>query len=207
MRFHDRRDAGRQLALCLDDYARRSDVIVLALPRGGVPVGAEVAAHLGAPLDVWIVRKLGVPGHQELAMGAVAAGGIEILNAVLIDDLRIPAAAVREIAERERAELDRRDRLLRGTRPLPEIRDRIVILVDDGLATGATMEAAIAAVRTLMPAAVVAAAPVGAQETCDRLRGIADCVVVRQTPIVFRAVGEWYDDFSETSDDDVRALL
>ena len=207
MRFHDRRDAGRQLARRLDDYAHRADVIVLALPRGGVPVGAEVAAHLGVPLDVLIVRKLGVPGHQELAMGAVAAGGVEILNAALIDELRIPASAVREVAERERAELDRRERLLRGTRPPPAIRDRVVILVDDGLATGATMEAAIAAVRTLMPVAVVAAAPVGAQETCDRLRGMADRLVVPQTPIAFRAVGEWYDDFSEMSDEDVRALL
>lgn len=207
MRFHDRPDAGRQLAERLDEYAHREDVIVLALPRGGVPVGAEVAAHLDAPLDVWNVRKLGVPGHSDLAMGAVAAGGIEILNAALIDDLRIPPDTVRDIADRERAELDRRERLLRGERPAPSIHGRIVLLVDDGLATGATMEAAIGAVRVLTPAAVVVAVPVGAPDTCDRLRRVADRVIVLQTPVAFRAVGEWYEDFSETSDEHVRRLL
>lgn len=207
MRFHDRPDAGRQLAERLDEYAHREDVIVLALPRGGVPVGAEVAAHLDAPLDVWNVRKLGAPGHSDLAMGAVAAGGIEILNAALIDDLRIPPDTVRVIADRERAELDRRERLLRRARPAPSIHERIVLLVDDGLATGATMEAAIRAVRVLTPAAVVVAVPVGAPDTCDRLRRVADRVVVLQTPVAFRAVGEWYEDFSETSDEHVRRLL
>ena len=207
MRFHDRQDAGRHLADELAAYANRSDVVVLALPRGGVPVGAAIAERLAAPLDVWVVRKLGVPGYPELAMGAIAVGGIEVLNHDVIDSLRISPAQVAQVASRERVELDRRARAFRGDRALPDVRDRVVILVDDGLATGATMEAAILAVRTLAPSAIVVAVPVGARETCDRLRGLADRLVCSQTPDAFHAVGQWYEDFSETTDDDVRRLL
>ena len=207
MRFHDRQDAGRQLADELAAYAGRPDVLVLALPRGGVPIGAVIADRLGVPLDVWLVRKLGVPGYPELAMGAIAAGGIQVLNDDVIDSLHVPASEIAQVATRERTELDRRAHAFRGDRPLPPVRDRLVILVDDGLATGATMEAAIAAVRSLAPSAIVVAVPVGARETCDRLRGLADRLVCAQTPSGFRAVGEWYDDFSQTTDEDVRRLL
>jgi predicted phosphoribosyltransferase len=207
MRFHDRQDAGRQLADRLGEYANRPDVLVLALPRGGVPVGAEVASRLGAPLDAWLVRKLGVPGYPELAMGAIAAGGIQVLNDDVVESLQITSATVEQVAARERAELDRRAHAFRGARPLPAVRGRTVILVDDGLATGSTMEAAVAAVRALEPAAIVIAAPVGAQDTCDRLGHVADRVVCLLTPSLFRAVGEWYVDFSETTDDEVRRLL
>ena len=207
MRFHDRQDAGRQLADRLGEYANRPDVLVLALPRGGVPVGAEVASRLGAPLDVWLVRKLGVPGYAELAMGAVAAGGIQVLNDDVIESLHIAGPTVAQVAARERAELDRRARAFRGERPLPDVRGRTVILVDDGLATGSTMEAAIAAVRRLEPAAIVVAVPVGARDTCDRLSHVADRMVCLLSPGLFRAVGEWYLDFSETTDEEVRRLL
>jgi putative phosphoribosyl transferase len=207
VRFANRQDAGRRLAARLDGYLHRSDVIVLGLPRGGVPVAAEIAARLGAPLDVCLVRKLGVPGHPELAMGAIAAGGIEVLSAPLIADLGIPAAAGQQVALRERLELERRDRVYRGARPPVAVGDRIVIVVDDGLATGATMDAAIVALQQLRPAEIVVAAPVGAPETCERLRRQADHVVCLETPQAFRAVGEWYDDFSETSDQDVQRLL
>lgn len=207
MRFHNRRDAGRQLAARLTDYANRSDLIVLALPRGGVPVAAEVAAELDAPLDVFLVRKLGVPGHAELAMGAIAAGGVEVLSNDLIKDLGIPDALVQQVAVRERLELDRRDRLFRGDRRPPIVRGRIVILVDDGLATGATMEAAIIALRRSEPAQIVVAVPVGARETCERLGRLADRLVCLAMPVPFNAVGQWYEDFSQTEDDEVRRLL
>lgn len=207
MLFHDRQDAGRQLANHLAAYAGRSDVVVLALPRGGVPVGAAVAARLAAPLDVWLVRKLGVPGYPELAMGAIAAGGIRVLNQDLIDSLHVSAEQVAQVAMHEGFELDRRARAFRGDRPLPDVRDRVVILVDDGLATGATMEAAILAVRTLAPSAIVVAVPVGARETCDRLGRLVDRLVCAHAPGAFNAVGQWYDDFSETTDDEVRQLL
>jgi predicted phosphoribosyltransferase len=207
MRYRDRQDAGRQLADELAAYANRSDVIVLALPRGGVPVGAAVADRLHAPLDVWLVRKLGVPGYPELAMGAIAAGGIEVLNHDVLESLQIPQAQVAPVAARERIELERRAQAFRGDRALPDVRGRVVILVDDGLATGATMEAAILAVRTLAPSAIVVAVPVGAAETCDRLRRLADVLVCPQTPFAFHAVGQWYEDFSETTDDEVRRLL
>ncbi len=207
LRFKDRVHAGRELARQLREYAARPDVVVLGLPRGGVPVAAEVARTLGVPFDVFLVRKLGVPGHEELAFGAIAEGGVCVLNQALIADLEIPPPVIDRIAQRERAELERRERLYRGDRPLPAVRDRVVILVDDGLATGFTMEAGVQALRTLAPAKIVVAAPVGARETCDRLKSIADDVVCAATPEPFDAVGLWFDDFRQTTDDEVRALL
>jgi erythromycin esterase-like protein/predicted phosphoribosyltransferase len=206
-RFRDRIDAGRQLAEHLTAYADRSDVVVLGLPRGGVPVAHEVASRLKAPLDVFLVRKLGVPGHPELAMGAIAAGGIEVRSSTLIRDLRIPAAAIDQIAARERLELDRRETLYRGNRRRPVLRDRTVILVDDGLATGSTMQAAILALRQHAPARIVVAVPVGAAESCEEVARLADQVVCVLMPTPFQAVGLWYDDFSQTSDAEVTQLL
>jgi predicted phosphoribosyltransferase len=207
MRFLDRADAGRQLAKTLTAYGGRSDVVILGLPRGGVPVAFEVARELRAPLDVFLVRKLGVPGHPELAMGAIAEGGVEVLNDDLIRDLGIPQKMVQEVAVRERMELDRRDTLYRGGRPLPAVRGRIVILVDDGLATGSTMQAAVTALRRLEPASIVVAAPVGAHETCDRLGQFANEVVCLIAPQQFQAVGLWYDQFAQTTDDEVKQLV
>ncbi|MBI4485717.1 MAG: erythromycin esterase family protein [Acidobacteria bacterium] len=206
MRFDNRHDAGRQLATRLTDYADRSDVIVLALPRGGVPVASEVAGRLKAPLDVYLVRKLGVPGHAELAMGAIAAGGVEVLRNDLIQDLGIPPSLVQQVAVRERLELERRDGVFRGDRQPPIVRDRIVILVDDGLATGATMEAAIIALRRSHPAQIVVAVPVGARETCQHLSRLADRLVCVAMPATFQAVGQWYKEFAQTTDDEVRQL-
>ncbi len=206
MFFKDRVDAGRQLAERLLKYRGR-DVVVLALPRGGVPVAAEVARALDAPFDVFLVRKLGVPGHSELAMGAIAEGGFEVLSEQLIHDLGIPHAAVEQVAVRERIELDRRDTLYRDGRRRPDIRGRVVIVIDDGLATGASMQAAVLALRSLEPARIVVAAPVGAMETCERLRHEADEVVCLATPEPFQAVGLWYQRFDQTTDDEVRVLL
>ena len=205
--FHDRADAGRQLSERLREYADRDDVLVLALPRGGVPVACEVASRLGAPLDVFVVRKLGVPGHRELAMGAIAAGRVEVLNHDLIAALEISPAEVAAVAESERAELERRDRLFRGNRPAPHVAKKTIILIDDGLATGATVEAAVTALRQMSPTAVVVAVPVGARETCERLSRLADRVVCLATPAPFDAVGLWYEDFSQTTDDEVKQLL
>lgn len=207
MQFRDRSQAGRQLAAALSEYAHRSDVIVLALPRGGVPVGFEVAASLAVPLDVFLVRKLGVPGHSELAMGAIAAGGVEVLNEELIRQLGVSPALVQEVAMRERMELERRDRVYRGDRQFPVVRDRTVILVDDGLATGATMEAATLALRQHRPSTIVIAVPVGARDTCERLSGIADRVVCLAMPEPFRAVGLWFEEFGQTTDEEVAQLL
>src|SRR6266850_243969 len=207
MRFKDRVEAGQELAKALSAYANRHDVIVLALPRGGVPVGFEVAKALGAPLDVFLVRKLGVPGHPEFAMGAIASGGVRVLSEDVIEQLGIPRTAVEQIAARERLELERRDRLYRGDRQLPLLRGRTVILVDDGLATGATMEAAIEAVRVHQPSRVVVAAPVCAQDSAARLQRIADEVVCARTPEPFQAVGLWYETFDQTTDDEVVAIL
>ena len=205
--FRDRRHAGRMLALVLAGYANRSDVIVLALPRGGVPVAYEVAKALHAPLDVFVVRKLGVPGHEEYAMGALAGGGVRVLNDEIVQRLGISDAAVDAATRDELRELERRERLYRGGRPLPELRGRTVIVVDDGLATGSTMLAAVKALRAQQPARIVVAVPTAATETCAQLRSDADEVVCATTPEPFRAVGMWYDDFSQTSDEEVRELL
>lgn len=205
--FKDRTDAGTRLADRLTEYAGRPDVLVLALPRGGVPVAFEVASRLGVQLDVFLVRKLGVPGHAELAMGAVAAGNVKVLSEELIQDLGIPRALVEQAVVRERLELERRDQLYRGGRPAPVVRDRTVILVDDGLATGATMEAAVRALKQQNPSRVVVAVPVGAGDTCRRLRGIADAVECLETPEPFNAVGLWYRNFSQTTDEEVTRLL
>jgi predicted phosphoribosyltransferase len=207
MRFFDRADAGRQLAGRLAAYAGRSGLVVLGLPRGGVPVAYEVARELRAPFDVFLVRKLGVPGHAELAMGAIAEGGVEVLNDDLIHDLAIPQKIVQQVAVRERIELDRRDALYRDGRPLPAVRGRTVILVDDGLATGSTMQAAVTALRRLEPARVIVAVPVGAPETCDRMGRFADEVVCLIAPEPFQAVGLWYDEFTQIPDEEVKRLL
>ena len=206
-RFRDRREAGRVLAQELAAYARRPDVVVLALPRGGVPVAYEVARALGAPLDVFLVRKLGVPGHEELAMGAVATGGVRVLNDQVVRALGIPPDVIDMVAAWEQQELARRERLYRGDRPPPDVKGRTVILVDDGLATGATMRAALAALRQQQPARRVVAVPTAAAQTCDALRTEADDVVCATTPEPFDAVGFWYEDFSQTTDDEVRELL
>lgn len=207
MIYRDRRHAGAELGRALQAYAERDDVLVLALPRGGVPVGYEVARALGAPLDVFVVRKLGVPGHEELAMGAIASGGVRVLGEQVIRMLGIDAAAVDSVAMREQAELHRREHAYRGDRGPLDVRDRVVIVVDDGLATGSTMRAALQALRRLEPARLVAAVPVAAHESCEALRGEADEIVCAQTPLYFRGVGQWYDDFSQTSDAEVRELL
>ncbi len=206
-RFRDRREAGQVLARTLAAYAHRPDVVVLALPRGGVPVGYEVARALGAPLDVFLVRKLGVPGHEELAMGAVATGGVRVLNDRIIRALGVPPNVIDAVADWQGEELARRERLYRGERPPPDVRGQTVILVDDGLATGATMRAALAALRQQGPARVVVAVPTAAPESCDDLRAEADEVVCATTPEPFYSVGLWYEDFSQTSDEEVRELL
>jgi putative phosphoribosyl transferase len=206
-RFADRRDAGAELARRLEHYAHRPDVVVLALPRGGVPVAYEVARALGAPLDVFLVRKLGLPGHRELAMGAIASGGVRVLNDDVVRWYRIPDAIIDEAAREEQAELERRERLYREGRPPVDLAGKVVLLIDDGLATGSTMKAAVEAVRAHGPARIVVAVPVGAPDTCGALRAIADEVVCARSPEHFNAVGQWYRDFSQTSDDEVRALL
>jgi predicted phosphoribosyltransferase len=205
--FRDRTEAGRVLAERLAQYAGRPDLIVLALPRGGVPVAYEVARALHAPLDVFLVRKLGVPGHEELAMGAVATGGVRVLNEQVVRALRIPDAAIETVARREQQELARRERLYRGDRPPPDVRGKTVILVDDGLATGATMLAAVRALRQQQPARIVVAVPIASRETCELLREEVEDVVCAVTPEPFRAVGLWYEDFSQTADEEVRELL
>jgi putative phosphoribosyl transferase len=206
-RFQDRTDAGRRLAVELAEYANRPDVLVLGLPRGGVPVAYEVAQALRAPLDVFVVRKLGVPGHEELAMGAIASGGVRVVNQDVVEELGISDEALDEVTRAELRELERRERTYRGDRPPPAVRGRTVILIDDGLATGSTMRAAIAALRRLAPARIVVAVPTAAAETCEALRGEVDDVVCAVTPARFYAVGLWYDDFSQTSDEAVHELL
>lgn len=206
-RFRDRTEAGRRLAERLTAYADRPDVLVLALPRGGVPVAYEVARALRAPLDVFLVRKLGVPGYEELAMGAVATGGVRVLNDQIVAGLRIPDDVIEAVTEAEQQELARRERVYRGDRPPPDVRHRTVILVDDGLATGATMQAAIKALRALPPARIVVAVPTGSPETCEQLKAQADDVICAITPEPFHAVGRWYEDFTQTTDEQVRELL
>src|ERR1700716_3078342 len=205
--FRDRREAGRLLAEKLAPYANRPDVLVLALPRGGVPVAYEVARALGAPLDVFVVRKLGVPGYEELAMGAVATGGVRVLNDQIVDRLGIPDHLIEAVAPREQQELSRRERLYRGGRPPPNIRGGTVILVDDGLATGATMHAAIQALRQQQPARIVVAVPTASPETCEEMRAEVDDVICAITPEPFHAVGLWYQDFTQTTDEEVQDLL
>jgi putative phosphoribosyl transferase len=205
--FRNRRDAGQRLALELQTYAHRPDVIVLALPRGGVPVGFEVAKELAAPLDVFVVRKLGLPWHDELAMGAIASGGVRVLNRDLIRVARVTEAEIARVVAAEQTELERRERLYRGDRPFPNLHGKTVILVDDGLATGSTMRAGVEALRLEGPARVVVAVPVAAQETCNAFRDIADEIVCAETPEPFRAVGLWYQDFSQTTDEEVHELL
>ncbi|HXF60555.1 MAG TPA: phosphoribosyltransferase [Caldilineaceae bacterium] len=205
--FLDRRDAGRRLASKLTMFADRPDVVVLGLPRGGVPVAFEVAAALHAPLDVFLVRKLGVPGQEELAMGAIASGGVRVLNQAVIEALNIPAPVIDAVAAREQRELERRERVYRSGRPAPDLRNKTVILVDDGLATGASMAAAVHGVRAQQPAQVVVAVPTAASETCEAFERISDKIVCAETPQPFWGVGMWYADFSQTTDEEVRELL
>jgi predicted phosphoribosyltransferase len=205
--FRDRAEAGRRLARKLAAYAGKPDVIVLALPRGGVPVGYEVARALGAPLDVFVVRKLGVPGHEELAMGAIASGNVRVLNDDVVRALRIPLDVIARVAAEEQMELERREQLYRDDRPAADVRGRTAILVDDGLATGASMSAAVAALRQLRPKRIVVAVPVAAASACETFRRLVDEVVCAMTPESFQAVGIWYNDFSQTTDDEVRALM
>jgi len=205
--FRDRREAGRALAGQLTDYRGRDDVVVFGLARGGVPVAREVAAALGAPLDVFLVRKLGVPRRSELAMGALASGGAMVMNDDVLTDLRVTDAQVREVIDAERAELARREHAYRGGRPLTDPRDKTVILVDDGIATGASMLAAVRAVRAMGPRSIVVAVPVGPGSACRELALEADGVVCTSMPPAFEAVGQVYDDFHQVSDDEVRELL
>jgi putative phosphoribosyl transferase len=205
--FRNRHDAGRRLAPKLAEYRSRRGALVLALPRGGVPVGYEIALALGLPLDAFEVRKLGVPGHSELAMGAIGSGGAIYLNEALIESLGIPPDLVSAVAAREQRELERRDALYRDGRPQVEVAGKTVILVDDGLATGASMHAAVAALRRRLPARVVIAVPVAPAQSCRELRAVADEVVCLLTPPSFYAVGSWYDDFRQVGDDEVRGLL
>jgi predicted phosphoribosyltransferase len=207
MRFRNRREAGKFLAGKLMAYADQPDVLVLALPRGGVPVAFEVAGALHAPLDVFLVRKLGVPGHEELAMGAIASWGTRVLNKEVVRTLNIPDDIIEAVAERERRELERRDRAYRAGQPAPDVHGLTIILVDDGLATGSTMRAAIAALRQHGPARIIVAVPVGSVETCAEFQDEADEAICATTPEPFHAVGVWYQDFSQTTDEEVHELL
>ncbi|MGI5991829.1 MAG: phosphoribosyltransferase [Methanosarcina sp.] len=205
--FNDRVDAGRKLAKDLLKYANRSDVLILALPRGGVPVAFEVAKELNVKMDVFIVRKLGVPGNEELAMGAIASDNIRVLNEDVVMSFQIPERVIDMVAENERKELERRERAYRGDRPKPEIEGSTVILIDDGLATGATMRAAAAALKTKNPAKIVIAVPTAAPDTCEIFRKEVDEIICLATPEPFYGVGAWYEDFSQTTDKEVCELL
>jgi len=205
--FRDRRDAGRRLAQELSSYADRKDLIVLALPRGGVPVAYEVARALHAPLDVFLVRKLGLPGHEELAMGAIATGGVRVLNEDVVNALNIPPQIIDAVAVREGAELERRQQVYRGDRPHPQLAGKTVILIDDGLATGSSMRAAVAGLRTQHPARIVVAVPTAAVETCEALEDVVEDLICATTPEPFFGVGAWYEDFSQTTDQEVHDLL
>jgi putative phosphoribosyl transferase len=206
-RFADRRQAGSVLAEHLGLYTGRDDLVVLALPRGGVPIGYEVAYHLHAPLDVLVVRKLGAPGHPEFAIGAIAGGGISVLDESFIAAHNVPARVLDAIVQRERAEVVRRERAYRASRPPVAVKGQVVIVVDDGLATGSTMQAAVLALRRQGPAGIVVAVPVGSRQACDALTEVADQVICPLMPEPFSAVGLWYRDFSETTDEEVRQLL
>lgn len=205
--FRGRRDAGKKLAQRLLKYAGREDVIVLALPRGGVPVAYEVASALKSPLNIFIVRKLGWPGHEEMAIGAIASGGVRVLNEDIVRHLNIPDTVIEAVAQRELRELERREQAYRGDRPPPELKSRTVILIDDGLATGASMRAAIVGVRAHSPAAIVVAVPTAALETCEALEPEVDQIICATTPEPFYGVSKWYADFSQTTDEEVRLLL
>ncbi len=207
MLFRDRHDAGRHLATALEQYANDPNVVVLALPRGGVPVAYEVARALHAPLDVFVVRKLGAPGQEELALGAIASGGVRVLNQEAVDLLGIKPEDIDRIAARELAELERRERQYRGDRPPVEVRNRIVILVDDGLATGSSMRAAAATLLRMGPRKLIVAVPVAAPQSCADLRVQVDDIVCGAMPARFFAVGQWYREFEQTSDEEVRDLL
>src|ERR1041385_2217902 len=207
MIYRDRIHAGKHLAAQLGEYANRDDVLVLALPRGGVPVAYEVAKALHAPLDIFLVRKLGVPGHEELAMGAIATGGVRVLNDDVVEYLRIPGDVIDAVAADELRELERRERAYRGDRPEPKVRGKTVILIDDGLATGSTMRAAVKALRQQDPARIVVAVPVSASQTRDEYRMGVDEIICAQTPEPFMGVGMWYRDFSQTTDEEVREIL
>lgn len=206
-RYRDRLEAGRELARRLEAYAGRDDVVVLGLPRGGVPVAAEVARALDAPLDVFVVRKLGVPGHEELAMGAIASGGVRVVNDSVVRMLHLTEGDIERVAIEEGRELERRARAFRGGRAPHALAGKVAILVDDGLATGATMRAAVHALRILDPARIVVAAPVGSRQACERFRTEADEVVCALVPLDFLAVGAWYEDFEQTTDEEVHAAL
>ena len=207
MQFRNRIEAGQQLAKKLAQYANRPDVLVLALPRGGVPVGYEVAQALNAPLDVFVVRKLGVPGHEELAMGAIASGGVRVLNGSVVDSLGILDETIDTVVTRELHELERRERAYRDDRPAPDVQGRTVILVDDGIATGSTMRAAVGALRQLEATRIVVATPTAALSTVREMRPDVDELVAVMTPADFAGVGQWYEDFSQTTDGEVRELL
>jgi putative phosphoribosyl transferase len=205
--FRNRTEAGQILARSLQKYKNRPDVLVLGLPRGGVPVAYEVARELNAPLDVFIVRKLGVPAHEELGMGAIATRGVRILHEGIVRELGIPQEVIDVVTQREQQELERRERLYRGNRPAPAIEGRTVIIVDDGLATGSSMKAAVQALRQQNPARLIVAVPTAPVETCEQLKQIADEVVCALTPEPFIAVGGSYGDFSQTTDEEVRDLI
>jgi putative phosphoribosyl transferase len=205
--FKNRTEAGRRLTQKLLAYAHRSDVLVLALPRGGVPVAFEIAKVLSLPLDICLVRKLGVPGHLELAMGAIAQGGLIVLNKDIIQWRRISQGEIDLVVEKEQQELERRERLYRGDRPLPHLRDRTLILVDDGIATGSTLRAAISTLKPQQPASIIIAVPVAPPSICQELRSEVDQVICLNTPTNLCSVSLWYDDFSQTTDLEVRTLL
>ena len=207
MYFRDRTEAGQVLARCLQQYKNQPDVLILGLPRGGVPVAYEVARELNAPLDVFIVRKLGVPGHEELGMGAIATGGVRTLQDGIVRELGISPQTIEAVSAREQAELERRERLYRGDRPAPTIKGRTVVIVDDGLATGSTMKAAIQAVRQQDPRQVIVAVPTAPSETCEQLKESADHVVCALTPEPFFSVGGSYADFTQITDGEVRDLI
>lgn len=206
-KFTDRQEAGAILAKYLKDYTNQSNVIILALPRGGVPVAYEISIALAIPLDIFIVRKLGVPGHEELAMGAIASGGTVIFNEPLVNQLKLEQSSIDTVLKVEQNELLRRELLYRGDRPFPKLFGKTIILVDDGIATGATMFAAIKALRKHKPASIVIAVPVAARETCEEMNSLVDKIICPLQPINFYAVGLWYENFSQTSDQEVIELL
>jgi predicted phosphoribosyltransferase len=206
-RFEDRFDAGRFLARQLQHHAGNPNVVVLALPRGGVPVAFEIARAIDAPLDVFVVRKLGAPGYEELAMGAIATGGVRVFNEEVIQHLGVSQSWIDATIREQEEELERREQAYRGDRPAAELRDRAVILVDDGLATGASMRAAVRALRLRNPSGITVAVPIGSRDTCDQFRSEVEEVVCGRSPEPFHAVGAWYHDFTQTTDDEVRQLL